>query len=350
MGLDYLQALLGGTMEETPTAAYRDIWVVAETRHGALARVTHEMLGRASELAGMLGARVATVLMGNAVAPLAAEAIAYGSDSVLLADSSILAPYRFETYVKLLAGMIANKKPEIVLIAATSSGRDLAPRLAARLQTGLLSECVALDLDEEERLLLATRATHNGALLATTTCPKALPQIATVRQGCFSALPPDQARTGVIEQVDVALTDADVTTDVAPATLAPRRRPLADAPVIVAGGRGIGGVQGFALLAELAGLLGGEVAATRSAVELGWAPRDRMVDVTGASVHPDLYVAVGVSGAFSHSVAIRGARCLAAINRDRAAPIMRCADYAIVGDWRDVVPELIYAIKEAKER
>jgi electron transfer flavoprotein alpha subunit len=350
MELDYLQALMGGTLEESPSAPYRDIWVVAEIRGGALANITKEMLGRARELADLLGVHVATVLIGRGVSAPATESIAHGSDVVYVADAPILADYRVEAFVKVLADLIQEKKPEIVLLGATARGRDLAPRLATRLKTGLISECVALDLDESERLLLGTRATHNGLMLATTVCPAAKPQIATVRPGCLRALAADRYRSGTTEQVALSVSESDVISLIEPATVPVRHVPLIDANIIVAGGRGMGGAEGFKLLEQLADLLGGEVAASRSAVEFGWAPRERMVDVTGNAVHPDLYIAVGISGAFPHRMATRGTRCLVAINKDSKAPIMRRADYAIAGDWRTIVPELILAVKEAQER
>ena len=350
MGLDYLQALMGGTLEETPSAEDRGIWVVAETRNGALAGVTQETLGCARELADMLGVHVATVILGHNVSGLAADAIARGSDLVYIGDAPLLADYRTETYVKPLADLVTEKKPEIVLLGATARGRDLAPRLAARLSTGLISECVALDLDESERLLLGTRVTHGGAMLATVACPKARPQIATVLPGHLHALPPDPYRSGTTEEITLTVSDSDVISAVEPAQAPPHHQPLAGARIIVAGGRGMGGAEGFKLLEELADLLGGEVAASRSAVEFGWAPRERMIDVTGNLVHPDLYIAIGISGAFPHRLATRGTRCLVAINKDANAPIMRRADYGIAGDWHEIVPEVIRAIKEANEQ
>ncbi len=350
MELDYLQALMGGTLEESPSASYRDIWIVAETRRDALASITRQMLGRARELAEMLGVHVVTVLAGYNVAPLAGDAIAYGSDTVLLADSPLLADYRTETFVPLLATLIQETKPEIVLLGATAMGRDLAPRLAARLSTGLLAECVALDLDQSARVLLGDCATHGGMMLASCVCPTARPQLATVRPGCLRAMPRDGQRQGSSERVAVPCDDGAITSAIEPAAAPRRSESLADARVIVTGGRGMAGAEGFKLLAELAAALNGEVAATRSAVEFGWAPRKRMVDITGNQVHPALYIAVGVSGAFPHRMATRGVGCLVAINKDRHAPIMRQADYAIAGDWREVVPALILAIKEAKQR
>lgn len=349
LDLDYLQQLMGGTVEKSPQEAWRDIWVIAETRGGTLASVTREALGRAHDLAAMLGAHVVAVLIGHRVQALAADAIAYGADIVHVADHPLMADYRVETYTRVLAGLITEKKPEIVLLAATTRGRDLAPRLATRLKTGLLSECIALDIDESERLLLATRPTHQGMMMATVACPTARPQIATVRGGCLRALPADTSREGTIMQTSVTLDESDTTTTIEPAARPVHRVPLTDARIVVGGGRGIGGAEGFAILQQLADALGGDVAASRSAVELGWATPERMVDVTATHIHPDLYVAVGISGSFPHRFALRGTRCLVAINHDAHAPIMKRADYAIEGDWREVVPALISSIKEAQQ-
>jgi electron transfer flavoprotein alpha subunit len=349
MELDYLQALVGETIEDTGPA-YRGILVVAERRGDHLAEITREILGRARELADQLGAHVTTAIFDAAAGNLPAEAIACGSDAVLAASHPGLADVAPDAYARLLAALIEEKKPEIVLFGATARGRACAPRVAARLNTGLLPECVAIDLDENERLLLGTRATYGDLLWCTSACPTARPQIATVRPGWLRAALPDHSRDATVEQWPVTLAEADrlaLSELGQPPHAAP---PLTDARVVVAGGRGMGGAAGFAQLGELAGLLGGAVAASRSAVELGWADRAIMVDVTGHAVHPYLYIATGISGTFSHRLATRGARCLVAINNDPDAPIMKKADIGIVGDWREVVPALITAIKEVKQR
>lgn len=349
MELDYLQALMGGTLqEESPAASFRDIWVVAETRRGRLAVATLEILGRAREMADMLGVRVACVIMGHDVSALATGAIACGADRVFVGDAQSLAARRGETHLAPLADLIVQKKPEIVLLSATTFGRDLAPRLAVRLKTGLLSECIALDIDESERLLLGTRAIYNGILLNTVTCPVARPQMATVLPGYLRSMPADPYRQGTVEQMDVD-SAGEPLSKIERAQAPKRDIALGDARVIVAGGRGMGGPEGFAQLEELAGLLRGVVAASRSAVEFGWAPRQRMVDIAGNAVHPDLYIAVGISGAFPHRIAIRGTRCLIAINKEAKAAIFDKADFGIIGDWREVLPALIAAIKEASE-
>ena len=349
MELDYLQALMGGALEEqAPEAEYRNIWVVTETRGGDLAEISKDMLGRAREMADMLGVRVGAVLLGQNVVGLSAELVAYGADIVYVADSDALAQFRTETYLAVLADVIADKKPEIVLVGATARGRDLAPRLATRLKTGLISECVALDLDESERLLLGTRASYGGLLLTQVACPKARPQIATVRPGCLRAGTRDAYREGTTEEVAVRL-DGVAVTKTEDTTALVRAMPLCDARVVVCGGRGIGGAEGFKTLEDLAAVLGGTLAASRSAVEFGWVDRKRMVDITGTPVHPDLYVAVATSGGFPQRVAWRGTRCLVAINKDARAPIFARVDYGLVGDWREVVPELINELRRAKE-
>lgn len=348
MDLDYLQQLMGGTLDAQPQQEHRDILVVGETRGATLAQITCQCLGRARELADLLGVRVATVLIGNGVAALANEAIACGSDALYIADSPDLAVYDAQTVCALLADLIGQRKPEIVLFGATARGRDCAPRLAARLETGLLSECVALDVDESERLLLGTRATWDNLMLSTVACPTARPQIATVRPGCLRAAAPDRSRTGTVEQIAAPAVSAAATSE--PVARQRLHAPLAEARVIVCGGRGIGGAEGFALLDELATLLDGEVAATRSAVEFGYAPRSQMIDIAGTAVRPALCIAVGASGAFPFRAALRGTRCLVAVNTDRQAPIMARADYAIAGDYRTVVPELIRAIRETQRQ
>jgi electron transfer flavoprotein alpha subunit len=247
-----------------------------------------------------------------------------------------------------LSGLISGRRPEAVLIGATARGHDLAPRLAARLGVGLLSDCIALDMDAGERVLLGTRETHGGLMLATMACPIARPQMATVRPGVLRAPIADRARQGSVEDVPVDISSGDIATEISAAAIPRPVWSLHDAPVVVVGGRGMDGAGGFAGLAELAAGLGGVVAASRSAVEQGWAAPGQMVDIAGASVQPDLLLAVAMSGAFPERMAMRGARLVVAINRDPAAPILSHCDYGIAGDWREIVPELLRAVREAR--
>lgn len=350
MDLDYLQALMGGDLAESQGDAYRDIWVIAETRGAAPARVSGEILGRARELADSLGARLVAVLCGYRVAGLGPQLIALGADHVLAADDAALAEFDSALYGQVLGDLMRERKPEIVLLGATQRGRALAPRLAGMLNAGLITECVAVDIDAGERLLLATRASHAGALLSTMTVPRLKPQLATIRPGVLRMPAADGNRQGETETIAVSVPGDGPRAEVAPAATPRRAVPLPDARIVVAGGRGMGGAEGFARLEELAALLGGTVAASRSAVEMGWARREQMVDLTGTAVHPDLYIAVGISGAFPHRMATRGTRCLVAINRDAQAPIIKRADYALIADWQEALPAFMAALREIKER
>jgi electron transfer flavoprotein alpha subunit len=349
MDLDYLQALTGGLAEEeTGLAAYRHIWVVAEHREGRLLRVTKELLGRSRELAERLGARVEVALLGDRVEALAEQLISFGADRVHLAEHPLLATYTAETYTKALAALIQEKKPEMLLLGATANGNDLAPRLAQRLATGLTTDCVAIDIDESERLLLSTRPLYGGTLLATMACPQHRPQMATVRPGVLRAMPADPSREGAVERAEVSLDDGDLR--VKPRRVVdefPRPADLQEAQVIVAGGRGLGTAEGFNLLEELARVLNGSVAASRAAVEAGWATRDRQVGITGNLVRPRVYFACGISGSIQHLMGMRGSKYIVAVNSNPDAAIFKFADYGIAGDLYQIIPALTDELKAA---
>ena len=347
--LEFLRALMSGAVTESPVPDWSGILVVAETRGKALAAVSLEIMGRARELADGLGVHVSALLLGHDVKELAALLIAGGADTVYVVDSPELAGYDAAQTIAVAAMVIQQRKPEIVLIPATRRGCEWAPRLATRLHAGLLVGCIALDLDEKERLLLATCPTHGFRMRKTIVCPVARPQIATLLPGHFRAISPDHERDGCVELM--ARPDAGITSPTSwPVAFERPRPPLRQARVIVSGGRGIGGSPGFVVLDNLARTLGAATGATQSAVEFGWAPRSSMVDIAGAQVHPQLYIAVGISGAFSHRIAIRGTQCLVAINCDAAAPIFKRCDFGIVGDWHDVVPALADALREVQSR
>jgi electron transfer flavoprotein alpha subunit len=341
MDLDYLQALMG----ETPSSeevSYRGILVVAERSGNGISRVSQELLGRARELADALGTRVSAVLLGDGVGSLASELIARGADTVYLAEDAALSIPQTATYAHVLADLIDAKKPEIVLFGATSLGRDVAPRLAARLKTGLMPDALALELDESERLLLATNTLHGGGLLNTLACQGSKPQIATVRPGAHRVPAPDKYREGQVESFIVTIDECDLSV-VADAWAAggSKQLNLADARVIVAGGRGVGGPDGFTVLEELAKAMGGAVGASRGAVEAGWIGKDHWVGVLGQHVCPDLYVACGIRGAVQHRLGMKGSKCVVAINADPAAPFFRFADYGLVGDYQQIAPALV---------
>lgn len=341
MDLDYLQALLG-EMPPAEEVSYSGIMVVAEKADDGLARVSLELLGKARELADALGARVSAALLGHNLQPLAETLIAYGADAVYLADDPALGVYRTAPYARILADLIANKRPEIVLFGATSLGRDLAPRLAARLKVGLITDALSLELDEAERLLLATQAQHDGRLLVTLACPRAKPQMATVKPGVLRLPPADTYREGAIETISVAIKEDDLNVQVGPLQAAGEKPVnLEAARVIVSGGRGLGGPEGFALLKQLAQALGGQIGASRGAVEAGWIGKEHWVGIMGHHVSPDLYIACGISGASQHRLGMKGSRCVVVINTDPQAPFFRYADYGLVGDYRQIVPALL---------
>ncbi len=328
---------------------YRNVWVFAEQRDGTLTRVAEQLMSKARDLADVLGARAEAVLLGHGVESLCDRLIWQGADNVYLVDDPQLAHYRTEPYARVLADLIRKKKPEIVLFGATVIGRDLAPRISQRLHTGLTADCTGLEIDESERLLLQTRPAFGGNVMATIVCPKHRPQMSTVRPGVMIARPPDQGRTGTVERVPVALEAQDLRVLVQEVVTGTRRRvELENAKIIVSGGRGLGNPQGFQLIEELAAAIGGEVGASRAAVDAGWIGQEHQVGQTGKTVHPQVYIACGISGAIQHQAGMKEAKFIVAINKDPSAPIFRLADVGIVGDLYKVVPEIIKEIKAAR--
>jgi len=328
---------------------YRNVWVFAEQRDGTLTRVAEQLTGKARDLADVLGTRAEAVLLGHGVTGLCETLIGLGADTVYLADDPQLAHYRTEPYGRVLADLIRAKRPEIVLFGATVIGRDLAPRISQSLHTGLTADCTGLEIDESERLLLQTRPAFGGNVMATIVCPKHRPQMSTVRPGVMLARPVDKTRTGRIERVPVALEPQDLRVAVQEVVTGTRRRvEIENARIIVSGGRGLGNPQGFQLIEELAAALGGEVGASRAAVDAGWISQDHQVGQTGKTVHPEVYVACGISGAIQHQAGMKEARFIVAINKDPSAPIFRLADVGIVGALYRVVPEIIKETKAAR--
>ena len=325
---------------------YRNIWVLAEVAEGALCAPALEAMGQARELADQIGVYVYGVLLGSDVESLGQELIAYGADLVLVAQDPALAEYQPETYTQALACMVEQYRPEIFLLPATSLGNDLAPRLAQRLNTGLISHCVKLDLDMSERLLLGTFPVLGGEMYHTAACPEARPQMATLEPGHFRAPYEDAYRSGDVQQVDLDLgeasgklawlsLDAEVDLPVVP---------LSKAKVVVSAGRGLQDAEGFALAEQLADALGGVVAGSRGAFDEGWIDEEQMVGIGGQEIAPDLYVACGVSGDVYHYFGLQDAKFVVAINPDENAPIMKLANMAVVADAKLVVPALLEAL------
>jgi electron transfer flavoprotein alpha subunit len=330
-------------------SAYRGVLVVVEHRLGTARKVSWQLLGEARRLADKLEAPLMALVIGHEVQGLAREAIGYGADQVFVCDSPELRTYRTRPFSRVCLHVIRTYRPEIVLLGATYTGRDLAGAIATRLPTGLTADCTQLDVDEN-RLLLASRPAFSEKMLATIVCKVFKPQMATARPGVFQALPYDARRSGEIIEVPPQMDASEILTEVLEFIEATDKVNLEDADVIVAGGRGVGGKAGFRLLEELAYELGGVVGASRAAVDLGWISHDHQVGQTGATVRPKLYIAAGISGAVQHVVGMEHARYIVSINKDPDAPIHKIADYAIVGDLFEVVPALKKAVRAHKAR
>ena len=331
------------------------VWVFLEARDGSLAPVSRELLGRARELAGGLAGDVAGVLLGAGVSGLAAEAIAAGADRVYVADDPRLADYATLPYARVIGDLVKASGPEIVLFGATSLGRDLAPRLASLLGTGLTADCTDLRIAPHAQkrsadepagpLLHQIRPAFGGNVIATIATPRHRPQMATVRPGVFPQPPPDARRKGEVVPVAVLLSPRDLAVEILGREEKGRRVNLAGARVVVAGGAGVGSAEAFALIRELADTLGGVVGATRAAVDAGWIDHEHQIGQTGVTVRPKLYIAAGISGSVQHSAGMSDSARILAINSDPDAPIFSLAHYGIVGDLRVVIPKLIRAYR-----
>ena len=330
-------------------ADYRGVWVFAEQREGELQKVSLELLGEGRKIADKLGVKLTVLLLGDNIKGLADILGRHGADEVLVAENELLKHYTTDGYTKVICDLANERKPGILFIGATFIGRDLGPRVAARLSTGLTADCTVLDVDVEKADLLATRPAFGGNLMATIACPDHRPQMATVRPGVFSKLS-DEDRNFTVEEVEVKIADSDIRTKIV--EIVKEAKDIVDiseANFIVSGGRGVGSKENFAILEELAEALGGTVAGSRAAVENGWIERDYQVGQTGKTVRPTIYIACGISGAIQHVAGMQDSDLIIAINKDASAPIMQTADYAIVGDLLKVVPEMTAQVKAMKE-
>lgn len=334
---------------EMNLAEYKGVWVFAEQRERVLQKVSLELLGEGRKIADKLGVKLTALLLGHNVGDLAKELVAFGADEVLVADHELLSHYTTDGYTKVICDLAKERKPEIIFIGATYVGRDLGPRVAARLTTGLTADCTSVDVEEGTGNLMATRPAFGGNLMATIACPDHRPQMATVRPGVFAKLEKDEARTAAIENVKVDLKEEDIRTKVV--EIVKEAKDIVDigeAEFIVSGGRGVGKAEGFELLKELADVLGGTVAGSRAAVDNAWIDKRAQVGQTGQTVKPKIYIACGISGAIQHLAGMQDSDYIIAINKDENAPIMKIADLAIVGDLYKVVPELIAQLKGQK--
>ena len=357
-------------------AAFKNVWVFCEQRQGKMMPTTFELISEGRKLADELGVNLCGLLLGDNVEGIAKELGGYGADEVIVCEHPLLKNYTTDAYAKVICDVISEMKPEAFLIGATNIGRDLGPRCAARLHTGLCADCTHLDIDvpkykqflrdsstlapamidgipEEDRNLKMTRPAFGGHLMASIICPRFRPAMATVRPGVMKKAPFDQAKADACELIKptIALTENDMETQVVEVVKAAKKLvDLIGADVVVSVGRGISkDVQGGIKLAEeLAAELGGVVGGSRATIDSGWLSADHQVGQTGKTVHPKIYVALGISGAIQHKAGMQDSECIIAVNKNETAPIFEIADYGICGDLFKVTPLLIDAIKAAK--
>ncbi len=323
---------------------YGGILVFCEQRRGVISPVVYELIGKGRELADKLGESLECVVLGEDMKEPAEDLTSYGVDKVYLFDSPLLADFRDDPYTQLLTNLVKEVKPSIILIGATSIGRSLAPRIATRLQTGLTADCTGLDIDSEGHLL-QTRPAFGGNVMATILCSNTRPQMATVRYKVMQRAEkkPDHIGEVVVKKVGDHILDRtrirDISTEVEEVS-------ITEAQIIVSGGKGLGGPEGFKLIHELAEIVGGAVGASRLVVDEGWIPFKHQVGLSGKTVRPKLYIACGISGAVQHLAGMQTSDVIVAINKDPSAPIFKIADYGIVGDLYEVIPEIIKLVNE----
>ena len=332
-------------MERVDINQYKDIWVFAEQRQGKITPVVIELLGEGRKLADVKGIKLNAILLGKDVENLAQELISYGAEKVYVADDELLKNYTTDGYTKVIVDAINEIKPEIVLVGATNIGRDLAPRIASRLNTGLTADCTKLEIDEEDGKIKQTRPAFGGNIMATIICPDNRPQMSTVRPGVMDKAAKDDSRKGEIVKLNINLSESDIRTKVIEIVKSAHEKvSLTDANIIVSGGKGLGNPEGFETIKMLADKLGGVVGSSRAAVDAGWIDRSHQVGQTGVTVKPNVYIACGISGAIQHLAGMKESDIIVAINKDADAPIFQVADYGIVGDLYKVIPEIIDAI------
>ena len=331
-------------------AEYKGVYVIAEEFEGKLRNVTLELLGQGKQLAEGIGDEVGAVLIGHNVKPLAQELIAHGAHKVYVYDDPKFEHYNTTAFTRALVHFFNEVKPNVYLVGATNIGRDLGPRVANALQTGLTADCTNLFVDDDGKTIVWTRPALGGNIMAEIVCRNNRPQMGTVRPNVFKKPEADPNATGEVIDMHVDMTEADFLTKfVELIKVGGNGIKIEEADIIVAGGRGMNGNEAFTgMLKELADVLGGAVGASRAAVDAGWIDALHQVGQTGKTVGPKIYIAAGISGAIQHLAGMSGSDCVIAINKDEDAPIFKVADYGIVGDAFEIVPKLTAAIKAAK--
>ena len=339
---------------------YKGVYVFAQQVDNEISGIALELLGKGKELAAKLETEVTAVLIGYNVKNLADKLAEYGADKVILVDDPELETYRTEPYAHALASVIEKYKPEIVLVGATAIGRDLGPTVSARVKTGLTADCTVLEIgdfplvaipgqEQKHNQLLMTRPAFGGNTIATIACPDNRPQMATVRPGVMQKIAPIAGAKAVIEEYNPGFTPNNKYVTIKEVVKAVSDTvDIMDAKILVSGGRGVGSAENFKILEDLAEVLGGTVSCSRAVVDNGWKPKDLQVGQTGKTVRPQIYFAIGISGAIQHVAGMEESDLIVAINKDETAPIFDVADYGIVGDLNKVVPALTEQLKTAK--
>ena len=335
-----------------------------EQRYGKVQNVGLELVGEATRLKEDLKDDVVAVLLGHDIKGEVDKIFHYGADKVVLVDDPMLKDYVTEPYTKAVCEVIKAFDPEIMLFGASSIGRDVAPRVASRVKTGLVADTTGLrmaktqeELDKEAamgnatpgRALLMTRPAFGGNIMATLMCPRTKPQMATVRPGVMKMIAKDETRKGELVEFKVDFTAADMNVEIVEAVKSDKKSvDLTEAKLIVSGGRGVGSAEGFDVIRDMADALGAEVGSSRACVDAGWIEKDRQVGQTGKTVRPDLYMACGISGAIQHVAGMENSELIIAINKNESAPIFEVADLGIVGDLKQILPKLADAVRKYK--
>ena len=340
--------------------AYKGVFIFAQQVDNVISNIAYELIGKGKELAKDLGVEVTAVLVGSDVKGLADQLAEYGADKVIVVDDPELKEYRTEPYTHAIASVIKEFKPEIFLIGATAIGRDLGPRVCARIHTGLTADCTKLDIGDfpmnpvpgretKHNQLLMTRPAFGGNTIATIACPDFRPQMATVRPGVMQKAPKEAGKKAVVTEFNPGFTKNNKYVDILEVVKAVSNTvDIMDAKILVSGGRGVGSPENFKILDDLAEAIGGTVSCSRAVVDAGWKPKDLQVGQTGKTVRPNVYFAIGISGAIQHLAGMEESDIIVAINKDESAPIFDVADYGVVGDLNKIVPMLTEKIKEAK--
>jgi electron transfer flavoprotein alpha subunit len=330
---------------------YKDVWVFCEQKKGVIQSISFELLGEGKKLAGKLGVKLCAVILGHDIESKIPELSARGADTIYIVDEPALKSYQDDPYTEVLVNLVEEYKPEIILCGATVIGRSLVSRVAVKIDAGLTADCTGLDIDEKEKLLLQTRPAFGGNIMATIITPNHRPQMATVRHKVMKEADVDRSHKAEVirkryspETLKSRTTLLDIVEEIEETIN------LAEADIIVSGGRGLGGPENFSLVKDLAKTLGGAVGSSRAAVDAGWIPYSHQVGQTGKTVCPKLYIACGISGQIQHLIGMQSSKIIVAINKDPDAPIFKVATYGIVGDIFDIIPAITKEFKRVLNR